>query len=51
MEKNDRPKICICLTGKTIAEDLRILERYRSMVDYAELRADCLDPNERFYIR
>jgi 3-dehydroquinate dehydratase/shikimate dehydrogenase len=51
MEKNDRPKICICLTGETIAEDLRILERYRSMVDYAELRADCLDPNERFYIR
>lgn len=51
MEENNRPKICICLTGKTIEENLRILERYRSVVDYVELRADCLDPSERFFIR
>lgn len=51
MERNERPRICLCLTGKTIEEDLRILEQYRSLVDYVELRADYLDPDERFYIR
>lgn len=51
MEEQDKPKICICLTGTTIAEDLHILEQYRPIVDYVELRADCLDPSERFYIR
>ncbi len=51
MEETTKPKICICLTGKTIDEDIRILDRYRSVVDYVELRADCLDPSERFYIR
>jgi len=44
-------KICLCLTGKTLARDLEVLERYRKYVDIAELRADCLDPNERFLIR
>ena len=51
MEEQDKPKICTCLTGTTIAEDLHILEQYRPIVDYVELRADCLDPSERFYIR
>jgi 3-dehydroquinate dehydratase/shikimate dehydrogenase len=51
MKDQDKPQICLSLTGTTIAEDLRILERYRSLVDYVELRADCLDPSERFYIR
>ena len=51
MEEHARPKICICLTGKTVEEDLRILEQYRPLVDYVELRADCLDPSERFYSR
>ena len=44
-------KICLCLTGKTLAQDLELLERYRKYVDIAELRADCLDPDERFLIR
>jgi 3-dehydroquinate dehydratase/shikimate dehydrogenase len=44
-------KICLCLTGKTLARDLEILEKYRKYTDIAELRADCLDPDERFQIR
>jgi 3-dehydroquinate dehydratase/shikimate dehydrogenase len=44
-------KICLCLTGKTIARDLEVLEKYRRYLDMAELRVDCLDPDERFLIR
>jgi 3-dehydroquinate dehydratase/shikimate dehydrogenase len=44
-------KICLCLTGKTLARDLEILEKYRKYTDIAELRADCLEPDERFQIR
>jgi 3-dehydroquinate dehydratase/shikimate dehydrogenase len=39
------------LTAKTLARDLEILEKYRRYVDMAELRVDCLDPDERFLIR
>jgi 3-dehydroquinate dehydratase/shikimate dehydrogenase len=44
-------KICLCLTGKTLARDLEILEKYRRYVDIAELRADYLEPDERYQIR
>ncbi|MDR0453157.1 MAG: type I 3-dehydroquinate dehydratase [Treponema sp.] len=44
-------KLCLCLTGKTIARDLEILNKYRKYADIAELRVDCLDPDERFQIR
>jgi 3-dehydroquinate dehydratase/shikimate dehydrogenase len=44
-------RICLCLTGKTLAQDLETLELYRKYVDLAELRVDCLDPDERFLIR
>ena len=44
-------KICLCLTAKTLERDLEILEKYRKFIDLAELRADCLDPDERFHIR
>jgi 3-dehydroquinate dehydratase/shikimate dehydrogenase len=44
-------KICLCLTAKTLARDLEILEMNRRNVDIAELRVDCLDPDERFLIR
>jgi 3-dehydroquinate dehydratase/shikimate dehydrogenase len=44
-------KICLCLTGKTLAEDLEIIETYRKYIDMAELRVDCLAPDERFLIR
>jgi len=44
-------KICLCLTGKTIARNLEILEKYRKYTDIAELRVDYLEPNERLFIR
>jgi len=44
-------KICLCLTAKTIGRNLEILDRHRSHADIAELRVDCLDPDERFLIR
>jgi len=44
-------KICLCLTGKTIKRDLEILHKYRQYADIAELRVDCLDMDERLYIR
>jgi len=45
------PKICLCLTGSTIAQDLAALEKYRDKVDMVELRADFLDPGELFHVR
>jgi 3-dehydroquinate dehydratase/shikimate dehydrogenase len=39
------------LTGKTLAQDLEALEIHRKYVDLAELRVDCLEPDERFLIR
>jgi 3-dehydroquinate dehydratase/shikimate dehydrogenase len=44
-------KICLCLTAKTIERNLEILDKYRKYADMAELRVDCLEPNERFRIR
>jgi 3-dehydroquinate dehydratase/shikimate dehydrogenase len=44
-------KICLCLTAKTLKRDLEILDKYRKSVDMAELRVDCLEPDERFLIR
>jgi len=46
-----RPKICLSLTGKTIAEDLEILNKYRNWIDIAELRVDYLTKDERLYVR
>ncbi|MDR0442998.1 MAG: type I 3-dehydroquinate dehydratase [Treponema sp.] len=44
-------KICLCLTGKTIKRNMEILSKYRMFTDIAELRVDCLDPDERLQIR
>lgn len=44
-------RICLCLTGKTLARNLEFLNKYRKYTDLAELRVDCLDPDERFSIR
>jgi 3-dehydroquinate dehydratase/shikimate dehydrogenase len=44
-------KLCLCLTAKTLKRDLEILDKYRKNTDMAELRVDCLDPDERFLIR
>lgn len=42
---------CLCLTGKTIEENLRLLDECRSEIDICELRVDCLEAQERFHIR
>ncbi len=44
-------KVCLCLTGKTIARDLEVLNKYRRWIDVVELRVDYLEPDERFHIR
>jgi 3-dehydroquinate dehydratase/shikimate dehydrogenase len=44
-------KICLCLTAKTLDRNLEILAKYRKYADLAELRVDCLDPDERLLIR
>ncbi len=47
----DTPKVCLTLTGKTLQEDLAILDKYRKYIDIAELRVDLLDDEERLYAR
>lgn len=44
-------KICLCMTAKTLGRNLEILDKYRKYADIAELRVDCLDPDERLLIR
>ena len=44
-------KICLCLTAKTLERNLEILNKYRKQADMAELRVDCLEPDERLLIR
>ena len=44
-------KICLCLTAKTIQRNLETLSKYSRYADLAELRVDCLDPDEQLYIR
>lgn len=44
-------KVCLTLSGRTLARDLEVLDKYRRWVDIAELRVDYLDPDERFHIR
>ncbi len=43
--------VCLSLTGHSIAEDLTVLDLYRGQIDMVELRADYLDPSEKFLIR
>jgi len=44
-------KICLCMTAPTLKRNLEILDKYRKYADMAELRVDCLDPDERLLIR
>lgn len=46
-----RSKVCLTLTGKTLKEDLEILDKYRNWIDIVELRADYLNQDDRLYIR
>ena len=44
-------KICLSLTAKTLGQNLELLDKYHQYADIAELRVDCLEPNERLMIR
>ena len=44
-------KVCVCLTGRTLEENITILDKNRKYADLAELRVDCLDADERLFIR
>jgi len=46
-----RPLVCLCLTGKTLAEDKAITEQYIQYIDVVELRVDFLEEDERLHIR
>jgi len=46
-----KTKICLVLTAPTIHENLALVELYRSWIDIAELRVDCLIPEERLKFR
>ncbi|NLM01156.1 MAG: type I 3-dehydroquinate dehydratase [Treponema sp.] len=44
-------KICLCLTGETLEENLLLLNKYRPYIDMVELRADYLTKDEQLQIR
>jgi len=44
-------QICLSLTGRSIAENLSVLELYRGKVDLVELRADHLEASEMLHLR
>jgi 3-dehydroquinate dehydratase/shikimate dehydrogenase len=46
-----KTKICLVLTAPTIKEDLALVDLYRPWIDVAELRVDCLSPEERLSFR
>ncbi len=46
-----RPQICLTLTGKTLQENLKTIEKYRKYIDMVELRGDFLEPDESLYMR
>ncbi|HNY22430.1 MAG TPA: shikimate dehydrogenase [Treponemataceae bacterium] len=46
-----KTKICLVLTAPTLREDLALVELYRSWIDIAELRVDCLSPEDRLHFR
>lgn len=44
-------KIALCLTGRTIEEDLELIKQYKDYIDMVELRVDYLDDDEKLFIR
>ncbi len=46
-----KTQICLVLTAPTLKEDLALVDLYRSWIDIAELRVDCLSPDERLHFR
>ena len=47
----ESPRICLTLTGSTLAENVAILEKYREYIDMAELRVDFLSDDEKLHAR
>ena len=47
----ERPLVCLCLTGRTLEEDVELANRYSHFIDLVELRVDFLDEDERLNIR
>lgn len=45
------PLICMTLTGKTIDEDISLVQKYEKYCDIVELRADYLDEESQLLIR
>lgn len=45
-----RPLVCLTVTGKTLAEDVRIVEQYKNYIDMVELRVDYLVDEEKYFI-
>lgn len=46
-----KPLVCLCATGKTLKEDVEIVEKYKDYIDLVELRVDFLEQDERLEIR
>ena len=46
-----KPLVCLCLTAKTLAEDVELANKYSHYIDLVELRVDFLDEEERLEIR
>ncbi len=46
-----RPLVCLCLTGRTLEEDVAIAKKYQNYIDVVELRVDWLEEDERLKIR
>ncbi len=46
-----QPLICMTVTGKTLEENLRLVQKYEKQIDLVELRVDYLTEEEQLYAR
>lgn len=47
----NQPQICMTLTGKTLEEDLKLVNKYEKYIDLVELRVDHLNEDEQLYVK
>ena len=47
----NKPLICLTLTGKTLRENVELVQKYSRYIDVAELRVDYLTEDEQLYAR
>ena len=47
----NKPLICLTLTGKTLQENVELVQKYNRYIDAAELRVDYLTEDEQLYAR